>query len=390
MKKTILPALFLLLLNAFLLEAHVPKASELTFSYPSESLTRINDLPKPASQISKENFLRLNDEVTYLLGSSKLSGVDQTVMPAYISNAQKDFAWLSYLLTGKFSGDLGPVTLWTMQLFLPNTVLTNINETQFDIFTSCLSALVVEQAAARLKEERKKIANYPIKKGEKMWTPTSPGYRGLEFGSIKPWFLQSSGQFLADSPPEEQGFWKDQCQKIAAAQAELDPDKVKAVYFWAGLTEIGAGSWEKILTSYLKEKDAPLSTELYARSVFFSALTDANTASFHSKYTFWIMRPSQQDKQIFPMITIPNHPSYPSAHSTISGTAAVILNELFPQNSKKWNELAQEAGMSRIWGGIHYPIDHENGLKLGRKIGTFIVQKSKEQQNSEGIKDELH
>jgi len=76
------------------------------------------------------------------------------------------------------------------------------------------------------------------------------------------------------------------------------------------------------------------------------------------------------------LIAVPNHPSYPSVHSTISSTVAVVLTELFPDNQEKWNELAEEAGMSRIWGGIHYPADHKKGMDLGEKIGQAILKRS--------------
>lgn len=353
-----------------------PEWSQLTFEYTPEQIAYLKELPKPNAQVSDKHLDMLIKETSYLVGTTQLSPIDQTIMPAYLANAQKDFVWLSYLLTGEATGDLTPVTLWTTQLFIPEAKLGSAKDQDFDVFTSCLAAIVVKKASERLAAERKQIADYPIRKEEGLWHPTSPGYRGLNYGSAKTWFLTASNEFLADNPSSQPDFWMRECDKIKAEQKNLDGQKVQAVFEWAGLTGFDAGSWEAILNRYLEEKKAPLFTRLYARSLFLSALADSNAAAFNSKYTFWVMRPSQMDKEVNPLITVPNHPSYPSAHSTISGTAAVVLTALFPDNKAQWDNLREEAGMSRIWGGIHYPADHAAGLRLGEKVGQAVLQRS--------------
>ncbi|WP_407928581.1 phosphatase PAP2 family protein [Alkalihalobacterium elongatum] len=53
----------------------------------------------------------------------------------------------------------------------------------------------------------------------------------------------------------------------------------------------------------------------------------------------------------------PKHPAYPSGHATVSGAAAVILSYFFPAESRKIHDIAEEAALSRLYGGIHFPIE---------------------------------
>ncbi len=353
-----------------------PENSQLTFTYSPQEIETLGILPKPQEQFSEEQLAKLTKEVNYLLRSTELSGIDQTIIPPYLANAQKDFAWLSYLTTGKTTGDLRPVTLWTLQLFISDASLPSADESCFDVYSSSIAALVVSKLAQRLQEDREQIADYPIKKGEKMWTPTSPGYRGLNYGSAKTWFLASSDEYVAEQPENVENFWEEQCDEIKDEQDHLTNEKTQAVFEWAGLTSLEAGSWEHILDNYLKKNNYPVMAQLFIRAQFLSALADSNAAAFNSKYTYWVMRPSQRDNEVNPLVVIPNHPSYPSAHSTISATAATVLSSYFPQDKEKWWQLADEAGMSRIWGGIHYPADHTSGFELGKRVGQAALERS--------------
>lgn len=384
MKKKLLifpTAFFLVFLCARLMgasgtQATQPFENQLTFTYSPQEIESLKVIPKASESITNEQLARLIREVDYLVRSADLSPIDQTILPAYLASAQKDFAVLSNRVTGKLTGDLRPVTLWTLQVFAPEASLPSADESCFDVFSSSVAALVVGKVAMRLNQEKQHIADYPIKRAEGIWTPTSPGYRGLNFGSAKTWFLAASDEYIADPPTEDKMYWNHECELIKDEQSHLSNQKTHAVFEWAGLTAIDAGSWEGILDRYLEQKNYPVMTRLLVRAQFLSALADSNAAAFNSKYTYWVMRPSQRDPEINPLVKIPNHPSYPSAHSTIGATAAVVLTNNFPEDREKWWRLAEEAGMSRIWGGIHYPADHEAGKKLGIKVGETVLRQS--------------
>ena len=70
----------------------------------------------------------------------------------------------------------------------------------------------------------------------------------------------------------------------------------------------------------------------------------------------------------------PRHPSYPSGHSTYSGAASEILSYFFPDYTEEFDRLADNAGLARLWGGIHYRSDHVEGQKLGRCVARMVIE----------------
>ena len=89
---------------------------------------------------------------------------------------------------------------------------------------------------------------------------------------------------------------------------------------------------------------------------------------------------TQVDPSIKTLTGIPNFPAYVSGHSTFSGAAATILGYLVPENAAKYTAMAEEAGLSRLVGGIHYRTDCEAGLSVGNKVGDmpYCVRKTTE------------
>jgi PAP2 superfamily len=82
------------------------------------------------------------------------------------------------------------------------------------------------------------------------------------------------------------------------------------------------------------------------------------------------------ERHLFPQPSpgTPRHPSYPSGHSTIAGAASEILSYFFPDYIAEFDALADNAGMGRMWAGIHYRSDHETGVRLGRTVAREIVK----------------
>ena len=94
-----------------------------------------------------------------------------------------------------------------------------------------------------------------------------------------------------------------------------------------------------------------------------------------------------------PLLGTPPHPSYMAAHSAVSATAATVLAEFFgndaiaftssaetaaggPVITRSFNgfwQAAQEAGASRIYGGIHWSFDNQAGLQAGHSVGEFVA-----------------
>jgi membrane-associated phospholipid phosphatase len=70
----------------------------------------------------------------------------------------------------------------------------------------------------------------------------------------------------------------------------------------------------------------------------------------------------------------PPFPSYTSGHSTISAAAATVLGDLFPADAAAVAERAAEAKNSRLWAGIHFPIDNDMGATGGGQVGRLVIE----------------
>ncbi|MBP2647996.1 MAG: phosphoesterase PA-phosphatase related protein [Gemmatimonadetes bacterium] len=104
-----------------------------------------------------------------------------------------------------------------------------------------------------------------------------------------------------------------------------------------------------------------------------AAVYDALVGCFDAKYEYWFIRPPQADPLITLPIGLPPHPSYPSAHSCVSGSSSGVLKALFPQEAASLDAMSQEASLSRLYGGIHYRFDMVAGLALGNAVADKVV-----------------
>jgi hypothetical protein len=127
-----------------------------------------------------------------------------------------------------------------------------------------------------------------------------------------------------------------------------------------------------------------------------AAQADAFIASWSYKYQFNLIRPRTYIRRLMdstwePLIPTPPFPEYPSGHSTQSAAAATVLTALIGnvpfedstsisighsvRHFDSFNAAADEAGISRIYGGIHFPTGNEGGKALGRCIGEKVIER---------------
>jgi PAP2 superfamily len=85
-----------------------------------------------------------------------------------------------------------------------------------------------------------------------------------------------------------------------------------------------------------------------------------------------------------PLFPVPNFPTYPSNHSTYSADRSEILAYLFPTRADFIRAIGNEAGDSRIWAGIHFPMDNIAGKQLGRSVAQVSFHGRSPTARSEG------
>lgn len=226
----------------------------------------------------------------------------------------------------------------------------------------------------RFIEEQSRIHPLILKEKGGGWIGKIP-YHGLEIPTWKPWKLKAANQFRLKSPPSDEEFWKEQLLQVKLEMHQATEKQKERIIYWAGMPSPLEGNWVMITNKYMAENSTSFATQLNVRDALARVIVDSTIAAFDSKYTYLIKRPNMIDPELKTYIPTPNHPSFPSAHSTVSAAVVEVLNHYFPENKAEWEQLLEEAGMSRIWAGIHFPIDHKEGMALGKKVGQNLLHK---------------
>ncbi len=103
------------------------------------------------------------------------------------------------------------------------------------------------------------------------------------------------------------------------------------------------------------------------------AMYDATIATWESKYHYNRPRPSELDHRLQTALPVPNSPSYPSEHAAAAQAAATVLAHFLPAEAQSFQNMAEQAGWSRVLAGLQYPSDYNAGLDLGRRVGEQVI-----------------
>jgi hypothetical protein len=157
--------------------------------------------------------------------------------------------------------------------------------------------------------------------------------------------------------------------------------------------------WIGICKIATQQTNADFNKTVFAYTKTSIAIADAFISCWDEKYRSNLIRPETLintyiDDAWYPLLQTPPFPEYTSGHSVVSGAASEILTEIFGDNFafddttelpyglptrsfSSFRNAAQEAAISRIYGGIHYNAAVENGLTQGISIGNFVINNLK-------------
>ena len=178
----------------------------------------------------------------------------------------------------------------------------------------------------------------------------------------------------------------------------ITPEQRAIARFWSDdpmLSPTPPGHWISIALSILDERKAPAADRADLLARLGVTLADAFIGCWNSKFEYDLLRPITYIKRVIDpkweaLLITPPFPEYPSGHSTQSGAAAAVLTAFFgddvafvdsthekdglPNRSfPNFWAAAEEAGISRLYGGIHFRAAIERGLDQGRCIGDHAV-----------------
>jgi hypothetical protein len=247
------------------------------------------------------------------------------------------------------------------------------------------------------------------------WVPTPPAYAPAvdpQWGRVAPFALTGASQFQPPPPPAitsaEYAQEVNQVEALGGTTSTArTPDETASARFWSDLpgTFDPPGHWNQITEIAALKAGSDLERSARAFALVDIALADAGIEAWNVKYTYNTVRPVTvirdgadrvnpgiaADPTWTPLWNTPAFPSYVSGHSTFSSAAAAVLDSLFgndflfsnsgdptehlaPRHFTSFDQAAREAGMSRIYGGIHFLSDNVYGLQVGGEIGKYVVE----------------
>lgn len=199
------------------------------------------------------------------------------------------------------------------------------------------------------------------------------------------WRVWISESEQLDAPPpvayDTPKYW-DEAREVLAVKRTLTSEQKKSAEDWnlASGTVTPAGVWNRKAADLALKHHLDTSSTARMFAALNVAMADAMIAAWRVKYRYWTQRPvtaihEALDPSFMPHLRTPAFPGYVSGHACLSGAAAEVLSLFFPQDAEELNRAAEEAAMSRLYGGIHFRSDNEAGLELGHAVGRLVVRR---------------
>ena len=287
-------------------------------------------------------------------------------------------------------------------------------------FSDTVAAAVLKWSKGDNYAQTRSAEKYTVMEEDGRWIPTPPAYaQALEphWCKIRPLLLDSAAQFMPPPPPAYN--MKDStspyCREVMEVKnivANLTAEQKHIADFfddnpfnlhvtghvmYATKKFSPPGHWMNIVGIAAQKSGADFNKTVAAYTETAIALFDGFIACWKAKYKTNTIRPETVINKVVdpswqPYIQTPPFPSYVSGHSVISAASAEVMSHHFGDNFAytdtselefgipnrsftSFRQAALEASWSRLYGGIHFRSDLENGNLVGKQIGEYIVGK---------------
>ena len=239
------------------------------------------------------------------------------------------------------------------------------------------------------------------------WRPTPPDAKAAaepHWAKVRPFAVVDVKHYLPLPPPEinsiEYANALEEVKAFGSARSTTrSADQTEIAKFWAQDTVI---AFNAIARDLSRRHNLSLKDNARLFALLNIAIADARIVAWDTKYRFGFWRPvtairlaaddgnreTRTDPSWEPLIATPPHPDYVSGHSITGAAGAAVLREAFgdrvefrvgsdtlPGTTRTFWSLtkaAEENGMSRIYGGIHFPFANRAGLTAGDQVGDFV------------------
>jgi hypothetical protein len=240
--------------------------------------------------------------------------------------------------------------------------------------------------------------SFKIQPGACMWVPVGEQKALQPYWGNNRTFIEGTADFHLPLPHHcgigNSSILYVQALEVYSIGEHLTTEQKDIAKFWSddpGTTFTPPGHGVSIANQLIKKEgfDLMKSAEVYCRVGI--AASDAFISCWKCKYKFSTLRPvtfinTIIDTKWSAYLPNPPFPEYTSGHATVSGAIAIVLSDTFgynyaftdyshinkdyePRSFENFWEYANEAAMSRLYGGIHYRSSNDNGLINGKRIG---------------------
>lgn len=262
------------------------------------------------------------------------------------------------------------------------------------------------------------------------WQPTPPAYMDAiepHWGEIRTLVMDSASQFKPVAPysfsiDKNSAFYKEAKEtydtgnmisekliEVEKIQSNKIPEESAIASFWdcnpyATVTQghmmfakkknTPDAHWINIAKIALKKANADFETAVFTHTKTSIGIFESFISCWDGKFSTNVIRPETYinlyiDENWRPQLQTPPFPEYTSGHSVVSACSSVILTSIFGDNFsyvddsetpfglpkrtfKSFKHAADEASISRLYGGIHYRAAIENGVVQGTNLGSYI------------------
>ncbi|MDB5277093.1 MAG: vanadium-dependent haloperoxidase family protein [Ferruginibacter sp.] len=335
-------------------------------------------------------------------------------------------ALIAMMETAKKLQPSGPLLAAFEKDFLDSCRKTGIDEaviTNSTNYAMSVSQQILAYAKADGYNKISNLSRYTPAKGDGYWYPTPPAFMGAVepyFNTVRPFALDSASQFKPLQPVAYSGVKGSPFYALAEAvykEKNILPEDHRVIAsFWDcnpfavqdgghlmyGIKKISPGAhWLGIsgIACARAKKSFEETLQVYASVSI--GLMDAFICCWDEKYRSNRVRPETAIRKLIdptwePLLQTPPFPEYLSGHSVASGASSVILTHYFgdhfsytdsvevsyglpPRSFTSFKQAAEEAAISRFYGGIHYMDAITNGLVQGTKVGEQVLKRLKNQ-----------
>jgi hypothetical protein len=308
---------------------------------------------------------------------------------------------------------------------MPSEVLDNTKEFSDNVFMA-----IMEWSKKDNYAQTRSASKYTVTDEEGRWVPTPPSYASAleaHWMEIRTMVLDSAAQCKPVAAPrfvvnDTTGVFYKALMEVKRMTESLTDEQKHMADFWddnpfkmnvsghvmfATKKFSPAGHWMNIVGIASEKAGADFNTTVYAYAKTSIALFDGFISCWEEKFRSNLVRPETVINKYFdaewrPYIQTPPFPSYVSGHSVISAAAAEVMTDIFGENFKytdtseiefgiphrsftSFREAALEASWSRLYGGIHYRFDLEEGNKSGIQVGKLVVDRLRMKRNQNTV-----